>query len=119
MPKSIDPKSFIIGVLSAIVVCMAMGADSDEPKKKWSTLSRSGGYTNYETETYKNWDHEQFWDTKGLEPYEGRKGSNTKGWEPFAATTDNGKHLVWFRKPQTFVKKQTTVPENPPKWDKF
>ena len=30
---SIDAKSFIIGVLSAVIVCMAMGAGSNEKKK--------------------------------------------------------------------------------------
>ena len=30
---SIDAKSFIIGVLSTVIVCMAMGAGSNEKKK--------------------------------------------------------------------------------------
>ena len=31
--RAFEPKSFIIGVLSAVIVCMAMGAGSNEKKK--------------------------------------------------------------------------------------
>ena len=93
MSKSIDPKSFIIGVLSAIVVCMAMGADSDEPKKKYDF-----GPPPHRPETYKNWDHSQKWEVMA----EHQNSNLNKGWEPFAVTVKDSQYLVWSRKPTTW-----------------
>ena len=90
MPKSIDPKSFIIGVLSTIVVCMAMGAD--KVKSNWipNDLQR------------KNWDQGQQWAVCSVTAAEWSKREETKkGWEPFAVTKGDKEQIVevWCRQP--------------------
>ena len=99
MPKSIDPKSFIIGVLSAIVVCMARGADRSDDRE-WLKKYIKNTYT---SQTFDNWDTEQFWeikitDTMGILPGDQIK---VKGWQPFGVTElRNNNFLYHYRRPK-------------------
>ena len=99
MPKSIDPKSFTIGVLSAIVVCMAMGADRsdaiDEAVKEYIKNT-------YTSQTFDNWDTEQFWAIKKTSKTGDVPGDqiSLKGWQPFAVTElRNNNFLYHYRRP--------------------
>ncbi len=78
--RSIDAKSFIIGVLSAVVVVMVMGAG----ESKWE------------------WDYEQKWKIDAIEW--GKSNERAKGSEPFAVTNPtsagNSKAVVWYRRPR-------------------
>ena len=83
MPKvirAIDAKSFVIGVLSAVVVVMAMGAGAIQ----------------------RGWDAEQKWKIDAIEW--GKSNERVKGMEPFAVTNptsaDNSKAVVWYRSPR-------------------
>ena len=81
MPKSIDPKSFIIGVLSAIVVCMAMGAV-------------------WESDTMKSWDKDQVWFIHRTTYTNPSKDPKVVGMEPFFVTKmSDGQLLYHYRKP--------------------
>ena len=101
MPKSIDPKSFIIGVLSAIVVCMAMGADPlierfEEIKKEYIKNT-------YTSQTFDNWDTEQFWDIKKTFTTGDLPGDqiSVKGWQPFAVTKHADETFLYhYRRPR-------------------
>ncbi len=78
--KAIDAKSFIIGVLSAVVVVMAMGAGAIQ----------------------KGWDYEQKWQIDAVEW--NKSNERVQGMEPFAVTNPtsagNSKAVVWYRLPR-------------------
>ena len=106
MSKVIDPKSFIIGVLSAIVVCMAMGADrlvTEESLKETREFAKRYIKEHYTSQTFDNWDTEQFWhikitETRGILPGDQIK---VKGWQPFGVTElRNDRFLYHYRRPR-------------------
>ena len=106
MSKVIDPKSFIIGVLSAIVVCMAMGADrlvTEESLKENREFVKRFNKEHYTSQTFDNWDTEQFWDIKKTFTTGDLPGDqfSIKGWQPFAVTKHADDNFLYhYRRPR-------------------
>ncbi|MDB4365328.1 hypothetical protein N9Z08_00205 [Pirellulales bacterium] len=85
MSKSIDPKSFIIGVLSSAVVCLAMGANPVQ----------------------QGWDYEQQWEFysvpvafNGVGTFSIEGHHNLIGFEPWKVTRETNKNKWIWRRPK-------------------
>jgi hypothetical protein len=79
--RAIDAKSFIIGVLSAVIVCMVMGASA----------------------TQEGWDTQQEWQIISVTGYGASiEMVGREGMEPFAVTdeTKGSGKMVYFRYPK-------------------